>query len=151
MYAIRATVTARDNGSKGEHPVPGFFLDESLQGITGSDHAAEVAEKIINPLGWIPPSGMRVSASEVETPVRLPEEYAGCRIVAHAELSESEAVIVCRAIPDERMAIRFPRGPRYIVWHATADYEGQWHHDEGAYDLSYSQALKSMAERVLSR
>lgn len=52
MYAITATVTHINNeGWTGTRQVPTFYLDERVQGIRSEGEAAQVARRIINPLG----------------------------------------------------------------------------------------------------
>ena len=71
MYAITAHVETRvinpgrATAWHGTRQVPVFYLDETVQGITGPSHAASIARTIIDPLGEIPPGRIRVTAVKI--------------------------------------------------------------------------------------
>lgn len=48
-YIIQATVTKKRPTGNTTTQIPTFFLDANIQGITSSEHAAQIAHGIINP------------------------------------------------------------------------------------------------------
>ena len=71
MYAITAHVETRtinpgrETAWHGTRQVPTFYLDETVQGITGPAHAVSIARTIIDPLSEIPPHRVHVTAVKV--------------------------------------------------------------------------------------
>ncbi len=49
IYAITATVVKKDGKYTTTFQVPTFYLDSETQGIVDGDHAARIAESVINP------------------------------------------------------------------------------------------------------
>lgn len=72
MYAITATVETRvinpgrPTAWHGTREVPTFYLDETVQGITGPNHAAMLARLVIDPLNEIPWDRIHITAVKVK-------------------------------------------------------------------------------------
>lgn len=65
-YAVHAQVLTHTGGYAGSRAVPTFYLDSRVQGITSREHAAAVAAGIVNPLGLIPETDLRIAAVPVD-------------------------------------------------------------------------------------
>lgn len=51
MFSIHATIEVKDAPWTKTRQVPTFYLDETVQGITGKDHAEELALEVLDPTG----------------------------------------------------------------------------------------------------
>jgi hypothetical protein len=65
-YAIHAQILTHDSGYDGSRSVPTFYLDSRVQGIISRGHAVSVAADILNPLGTIALTDLRISAVPVD-------------------------------------------------------------------------------------
>ena len=65
MYAVSVQVITHDGDYSGSKSVPTFYLDSTVQGITGPEHAADVARDVVNPLGTIAPEDLNIRAYAV--------------------------------------------------------------------------------------
>jgi hypothetical protein len=70
MYAIHAMVTTHGTDSAGEYSgskgTPTFYLDSDVQGIVNAEHAVNIANDVVNPLGLIPADDIHVHAVVVD-------------------------------------------------------------------------------------
>lgn len=53
LYCITAQILTTDGSFNGSRPVPTFYLDPAVQGITSTAHAIEIAKDIIDPMGTL--------------------------------------------------------------------------------------------------
>lgn len=49
LYQISGTVVEKRSGGEVTHQIPTFYLNADVQGITNAEHAAKIAEGIVNP------------------------------------------------------------------------------------------------------
>jgi len=50
LYCVQAQIVRTDReGWSTSHSIPTFYLDDSVQDITGIEHATQIARDIINP------------------------------------------------------------------------------------------------------
>lgn len=64
-YAITAQVITHNGDYSGSRQVPLFYLHPDVQGIVSTEQAETIAKSIINPLGLIADSDIKIYSAQI--------------------------------------------------------------------------------------
>ena len=100
-YAVSVQVITHDGDYSGSKSVPTFYLDSTVQGITGPEHAAAIAAQVVNPLRAIAAEDLNIRAYAVPDGPSIEARQAA--ILAAEPYLSGEAVLA-RALMQEHMS-----------------------------------------------